>query len=182
MSVDAGVLVGRRSRAEIERLVALYGSSGMGRIEFCRSQGLALSTLGRHLRKQRSKPSESRSKGVERGRLMPVELAAPVASVIVLSIVSVRRTHIDSYRLLAAQAVGVSSGSLWMDELASPGRTAARYSRTGILSRRQVSTMERIAATRGPAFSCPMWVQLRRPIATGRMEFSARLLLSSSSG
>src|SRR5664280_1774166 len=46
MSVDAGVLVGRRSRAEIERLVALYGSSGMGRIEFCRSQGLALSTLG----------------------------------------------------------------------------------------------------------------------------------------
>ena len=86
MSVDAGVLVGRRSRAEIERLVALYGSSGMGRIEFCRSQGLALSTLGRHLRKQRSKPSESRSKGVERGRLMPVELAAPVASAIVLSI------------------------------------------------------------------------------------------------
>src|ERR1035437_4994271 len=67
--------------------------------------------------------------------------------------VSVRRTHIDSYRFLAAHAVGVSSGSLWMDELASPGRTAARYSRTGILSRRQVSTMERIAATRGPAFS-----------------------------
>ena len=67
--------------------------------------------------------------------------------------VSVRRNHIDGYRLLAAQAAGVSSGSLWMDELASPGRTAARYSRTGILSRRQVSTMERIAATRGPAFS-----------------------------
>src|ERR1019366_5247146 len=81
MSVDAGVLVGRRSRAEIERLVALYGSSGMGRIEFCRSQGLALSTLGRHLSKQRSKHSELRSKGVERGRLMPVELAAPVSSV-----------------------------------------------------------------------------------------------------
>ncbi len=63
------------------------------------------------------------------------------------------KNHIDSYRLLAAHAVGVSSGSLWMDKLASPGRTAARYSRTGILSRRQVSTMERIAATRGPAFS-----------------------------
>jgi len=68
-------------------------------------------------------------------------------------IVSVRQNHIDSYRLLAAHAVGVSSGSLWMDKLASPGRTAARYSRAGILSRRQVSTMERIAATRGPAFS-----------------------------
>jgi hypothetical protein len=41
-------------------------------------------------------------------------------------IVSVRPTHIDSYRLLAAHAVGVSSGSFWMDELASPGRTAVR--------------------------------------------------------
>src|SRR5664279_3016548 len=92
---DAGVLVGRRSRAEIERLVALYGSSGMGRIEFCRSQGLALSTLGRHLRKQRSKHSESRSKGVERGRLMPVELAAPVASTIVLSINGRRVATVD---------------------------------------------------------------------------------------
>jgi hypothetical protein len=40
-----------------------------------------------------------------------------------------------------------------MEVLASPGRIAARYSRTGILSRRQVSTMERIAATRGRAFS-----------------------------
>ena len=79
MSVEAGVLVGRRSRGEIERLVAEYGASGMGRAEFCRSQGLALSTLGRHLRKQRSKPSDVRSKGVERSkseersRLMAVE-------------------------------------------------------------------------------------------------------------
>jgi transposase-like protein len=81
MSVDAGVLVGRRSRGEIARLVALYGSSGMGRTEFCRSHGLAFSTLGRHLRKQRSNSSESRSKGVEQGRLMPVEVAAPVASI-----------------------------------------------------------------------------------------------------
>src|ERR1039458_9270903 len=37
--------------------------------------------------------------------------------------VSVRRTHIDSYRLLTAHTVGVSSGSLWMDKLASPGRS-----------------------------------------------------------
>ena len=81
MSVDAGVLVGRRSRGEIARLVALYGSSGMGRTEFCRSHGLALSTLGRHLRKQRSRQTESRSKGVEQGRLMPVEVAPAVASI-----------------------------------------------------------------------------------------------------
>ena len=81
MSVDAGVLVGRRSRGEIARLVALYGSSGMGQMEFCRSQGLALSTLGRHLRKQRSKLGDSRSKGMERSRLLAVEVAAPLVSV-----------------------------------------------------------------------------------------------------
>lgn len=75
------MLVGRRSRAEIERLVAQYGSRGMGRVEFCRSRGLALSTLGRHLRKQRSKPSEARSKGAERSSLMAVEPAAPVVSI-----------------------------------------------------------------------------------------------------
>src|ERR1035441_2556700 len=95
MSVDAGVLVGRRSRAEIERLVGLYGSRGVGRIELVRRPGLGGSTLGRHLRKQRSKPSESRSKGVERGRLMPVELAAPVASAIILSI-NGRRVEVGS--------------------------------------------------------------------------------------
>jgi hypothetical protein len=70
MSVESGVLVGRRSRGEIERLVGQYGSSGMGRAEFCRSQVLALSTLGRHLRKQQSKPGDVRSKGVERSGLM----------------------------------------------------------------------------------------------------------------
>src|ERR1039458_42396 len=86
--------------------------------------------------------------------------------------------HIGSYKLVAAHTVELSSGSRWMDELANPGRAAARYSRTGIMSRRQVSTIERIAVTRDPAFSCPVWVQLRRPIATGRMEFSARLLRS----
>jgi hypothetical protein len=81
MSVDTGVLVVRRSRAEIERLVALFGSSGMGRSEFCRSEGVALSTLARHLRKQQSRHGESRSKGVERSRLVPVELATSVASI-----------------------------------------------------------------------------------------------------
>jgi len=52
MSVDTGVLVGRRSRAEIERLAGLYEMSGMGRSEFCRSHSMALSTLNRHLKKQ----------------------------------------------------------------------------------------------------------------------------------
>src|SRR5450631_2494797 len=45
MSGDSGVLVVRRGRAEIERLVALYLSSGMGCSEFSRRHGIGLSTL-----------------------------------------------------------------------------------------------------------------------------------------
>ena len=47
---------------------------------------------------------------------------------------------------------------------------------------RHLSTTERIAASFGPACGLPMCNQFFRPRATGRMEFSARLLLSSSSG
>jgi hypothetical protein len=46
MSVEFGA-VGRRGRAEIERLAGLYLTSGMRRSEFCRSHGLGLSTLTR---------------------------------------------------------------------------------------------------------------------------------------
>ena len=43
----------RRSRAEVARLVAEYEGSGLGRVEFCRTRGLSLSTLARY-RKRRS--------------------------------------------------------------------------------------------------------------------------------
>jgi len=69
-----------------------------------------------------------------------------------------------------------------MDVSARPGKTPARYSRIGIFSRRQLSTMERMAATLGPACRLPTWIQFFRPRATGRIEFSARLLLNSNSG
>ena len=39
-----------------------------------------------------------------------------------------------------------------------------------------------MAATLGPASSLPTWIQFFRPTTTGRIEFSARLLLSSISG
>ena len=37
-----------------------------------------------------------------------------------------------------------------------------------------------MAATFGPACALPTWIQFLRPTAIGRMEFSARLLLSSN--
>jgi len=64
----------RRTRAEVQQLVAEFVSSGMRRSQFCLSRGLSFSTLDRHLKKlrwkRRRKPISSA------GRLVPVELAA----------------------------------------------------------------------------------------------------------
>jgi hypothetical protein len=51
----------------------------MGRGEFCRSHGMALSTLNRHLKKQPQRQEHSGGEGVGRSRLVAVELAAAVA-------------------------------------------------------------------------------------------------------
>ena len=81
MSGESGAVVGRRGRAEIERLAGLYRTSGMGRSEFCRSHGMALSTLNRHLKKQQNRQNRAGSNGVEQSRLVAVELDGPVATV-----------------------------------------------------------------------------------------------------
>ena len=47
----------RRSRQEVEQVVAEYESSGMSRIEFCRERGVALSTLGRYRSRQQRQGS-----------------------------------------------------------------------------------------------------------------------------
>src|ERR1700683_597411 len=44
----------RRSRQEVEQLIAEYESSGLSRSEFCRERGLSLSTLSRY-RKRRAR-------------------------------------------------------------------------------------------------------------------------------
>ena len=61
----------RRSRAEVKRLVVEFEASGIPRNEFCRSRGIALSTLQRHLKKHGS--GEARVK--TGGRLVAVELS-----------------------------------------------------------------------------------------------------------
>jgi len=64
----------RRTRAEVQQLVAEFVSSGMRRGEFCQSRGLSFSTLDRHLKKRRWK--RRRRPVPLAGRLVPVELAA----------------------------------------------------------------------------------------------------------
>jgi hypothetical protein len=63
----------RRTRAEVRQLVAEFVSSGVGRSEFCRSRGLSLGTLERHLKKQRWKRNKRSAAGD--GQLVPVEVA-----------------------------------------------------------------------------------------------------------
>jgi len=81
MAEESGVGVRRRGRQEIARLAALYRKSGMGRSEFCRSHGMALSTLARHLKRQSGEQRLSASTMTGESRLMAVELAAMSASV-----------------------------------------------------------------------------------------------------
>ena len=63
----------RRTGAEVRELVAEFVGSSMRRSEFCRSRGLSLSTLDRHLRKRRWKRKRKSSPAA--GQLVAVELA-----------------------------------------------------------------------------------------------------------
>jgi hypothetical protein len=47
-------------------------------------------------------------------------------------------------------------GDAMIGKFAKPGKIKQQWSRMGVFSRRQVSTTETIAATRGPACSLPM--------------------------
>ena len=64
----------RRTRAEVQQLVAQFVSSGMRRSEFCQSRGLSFSTLNRHLKNRRWK--RRRGPTSLAGELVKVELAA----------------------------------------------------------------------------------------------------------
>jgi|SRR5258706_9759046 len=63
----------RRTHADVQKLVAEFGSSGMRRSESCRSRGLSFSTLDRHLKKRRWKRRRRPVSAAH--RLVPVELA-----------------------------------------------------------------------------------------------------------
>ena len=64
----------RRSQAEIEKLVAEYEDSGMGRTAFCQQRGLSLSTLARYRRRQEQTAGE----GAEGKRWLAVEVSGSV--------------------------------------------------------------------------------------------------------
>ena len=49
----------RRSRAEVEQLVAEFEASGLGRTAFCQQKGLSLSTLARYRRPQQPRAGEA---------------------------------------------------------------------------------------------------------------------------
>jgi transposase len=65
----------RRSRAEIEQLVAEYEASGMGRTAFCQQRGLSLSTLVRYRRRQAQAVGED----TEGKRWLAVEVSSSAA-------------------------------------------------------------------------------------------------------
>jgi hypothetical protein len=62
-----------RSRAEAEQLLVEFEASGMGRVEFCRQHGLALSTLARYQRWRR----QDQRGDIGPDRWVAVELSSP---------------------------------------------------------------------------------------------------------
>src|SRR6266849_3344203 len=73
----------RRTRAEVQELVAEFVNSGMRRSEFCQSRGLSFSTLDRHLKKRRWKrrrrPASSAGRPVGEGGVGRQKIAASAA-------------------------------------------------------------------------------------------------------
>ena len=65
---EAGVVRRRRSRAEVDALVAEFEASGLMRAAFCRHRGLAVGTLDKYRRRVQSKPQPGA------GTLLPVEV------------------------------------------------------------------------------------------------------------
>jgi hypothetical protein len=61
----------RRTRGEVKRLVAEFEASGIQWNEFCRTRGIALSTLQRHLKRHGSGVGRARAGN----RLVAVELS-----------------------------------------------------------------------------------------------------------
>jgi hypothetical protein len=51
----------RRTRQEVQRLVAEYGASGLSRSEFCRFRGMTLGTLQRGLKREREQRADIRT-------------------------------------------------------------------------------------------------------------------------
>lgn len=63
----------RRSRHEVEQLVAEFESSGLNRIDFCRDRGLGLSTLARYRRRREQQAPAGRN------TMLAVEVSGRVA-------------------------------------------------------------------------------------------------------
>ena len=66
----------RRSRAEVERLVAEFESSGLSRSAFCQQSRLSWSTLVRNLRRQQLQTTSETASGK---RWLAVEVAGATA-------------------------------------------------------------------------------------------------------
>ncbi len=66
----------RRSRAQVEQLVAAYEASGLSRTEFCRNNAISLATLNRYLSRRREADAEAAGVNliaVELSRARPAE-------------------------------------------------------------------------------------------------------------
>lgn len=95
---EAGVVRKRRSRGEVEALVAEFEASGLMRAAFCQQRGLAVGTLDKYRRRVQSEPESGT------GTLVPVEVVSSPSryaeretrdGVLVVTLRSGRRVEVD---------------------------------------------------------------------------------------
>ena len=70
---EAGVARRRRSRVEVEKLVAEYEASGLTRDSFCQQRGLSVAALDKYRRRVQSRPQSGGK------HLVPVEVVPSTA-------------------------------------------------------------------------------------------------------
>jgi hypothetical protein len=170
MSEEVRASVGR-SRRGLVRLVEEHTQGGGTRTAFCAHHGLStrMQAFYRELDGSSLPVAESRVLPVERfpDTAAPTSTEATTGESLWVDLRHSRRIDVGRRWLgylarFAANAAGVSWATLLIERLSRPGSTSSRYCRTGTPSRRQLSTIEKMAATFGPAFSLPIWIQLRR--------------------
>ena len=95
---EAGAVGKRRSRAEVESLVAEFEASGLMRAAFCQQRGLAVGTLDKYRRRVQSKPQSGAGTqlpvGVVSSPSQPAE-SETRGGVLVVELRSGRRIEVD---------------------------------------------------------------------------------------
>jgi len=157
----------RRTRAEVQQLVAEFVSSGVRRSEFCQSRGLSFSTLDRHLKKRRWKRRRRRTSSA--GRLVPVE--NPVATPIVAQVDELFAVDADARR----KTLNTAARHIRRQETAGPLLDDIRRK----IEAAQSAALPSSTLSKACQYALGLWKKLTRFLEYPELELSTNLAENS---